>query len=155
MCRAASCGRSDRLPVPSPPWPSTFQQQFVPACLGVAVAAASSPLRSCWSVLTMANCLLGEPQSPYTTIIAVFHVVAFDFIAPLRQTVSRLTIRGISHSSFFSSMDSMAAKIQALGDLELAVLLCLVAQQHCIISTQNLLLDTLAHELQLVCPSLL
>jgi hypothetical protein len=52
-------------------------------------------------------------------------------------------------------MDSMAAKIQALGDLELAVLLCLVAQQHCIISTQNLLLDTLAHELQLVCPSLL
>ncbi|CAD0090735.1 unnamed protein product [Aureobasidium vineae] len=47
-------------------------------------------------------------------------------------------------------MDSTAAKIQALGDLELAVLLCLVAQQHCIISTQNLLLDTLAQELQLV-----
>ncbi|KAI4723673.1 hypothetical protein E4T48_00131 [Aureobasidium sp. EXF-10727] len=46
-------------------------------------------------------------------------------------------------------MESTAAKIQALGDLELAVLLCLVAQQHCIISTQNLLLDTLAHELQL------
>lgn len=48
-------------------------------------------------------------------------------------------------------MDSTAAKIQALGDLELAVLLCLVAQQHCIISTQNILIDSLAHELQLVC----
>jgi hypothetical protein len=47
-------------------------------------------------------------------------------------------------------MNSTAAKIQALGDLELAVLLCLTAQQHCIISTQNLLLDTLAQELQLV-----
>ena len=52
-------------------------------------------------------------------------------------------------------MDSTAAKIQALGDLELAVLLCLVAQQHCIISTHNLLLDTLAQELQLVRPYLL
>ena len=49
-------------------------------------------------------------------------------------------------------MDSTAAKIQALGDLELAVLLCLVAHQHCIISTHNLLLDTLAQELQLVRP---
>ncbi|KAG9947822.1 hypothetical protein KCU85_g5483, partial [Aureobasidium melanogenum] len=47
-------------------------------------------------------------------------------------------------------MDSTAAKIQALGDLELAVLLCLVAQQHCIISTQNILIDSLAHELQLI-----
>jgi hypothetical protein len=50
-------------------------------------------------------------------------------------------------------MDQTAAKIQALGDLELAVLLCLIAQQHCIISTQNLLLDTLAQELQLVSQS--
>ncbi|THY36359.1 hypothetical protein D6D01_00488 [Aureobasidium pullulans] len=47
-------------------------------------------------------------------------------------------------------MDTTAAKVQALGDLELAVLLCLVAQQHCIISTQNLLLDNLAQELQLI-----
>jgi len=47
-------------------------------------------------------------------------------------------------------MDTTAAKVQALGDLELAVLLCLVAQQHCIISTQNLLLDNLAQELKLV-----
>ncbi|THW66083.1 hypothetical protein D6D20_01601 [Aureobasidium pullulans] len=47
-------------------------------------------------------------------------------------------------------MDTTAAKVQALGDLELAVLLCLVAQQHCIISTQNLLLDNLAQELKLI-----
>ncbi|KAG9754406.1 hypothetical protein KCU73_g5667, partial [Aureobasidium melanogenum] len=47
-------------------------------------------------------------------------------------------------------MDPTAAKIQALGDLELAVLLCLVAQQHCIISTQNILIDSLAHELHLI-----
>ncbi|KAI5251832.1 hypothetical protein E4T42_04013 [Aureobasidium subglaciale] len=47
-------------------------------------------------------------------------------------------------------MDSTASRIQALGDLELAVLLCLVAQQHCIISAPNLLLDSLAQELQLI-----
>jgi hypothetical protein len=103
----------------------------------------------------MANCLLGEPQSPYTTIIAIFHVVVFGFTAPFRQAASRLTIRRFARLSPFSSMDSTAAKIQALGDLELAVLLCLVAQQHCMISTQNLLLDTLAHEIQLVRPFLL
>jgi hypothetical protein len=103
----------------------------------------------------MANCLPGEPQSPYTTIIAIFHVVVFGFTALFRQAGPLLTILEFGPSSPFSTMDSTAAKIQALGDLELAVLLCLVAQQHCIISTQNLLLDTLAHEIQLVRPFLL
>jgi hypothetical protein len=60
MCTAASCGRSDRRLVPSPPWPSTFQQQFVPACLGLAVASPSSPLRSCGSVHALANCSIGS-----------------------------------------------------------------------------------------------
>jgi hypothetical protein len=102
----------------------------------------------------MANCLLGEPQSPYTTIIAILNVVVFGFTAPFRQTASRLIVHRFGRLSPFSSMNTTAAKIQALGDLELAVLLCLVAQQHCIISTQNLLLDTLAHEIQLVRPFL-
>jgi hypothetical protein len=78
------------------------------------------------------------------------HVFFFDSAAKFKQSRSCLTIRRLDESSLFCDMNSTAAKIQALGDLELAVLLCLTAQQHCIISTQNLLLDTLAQELQLV-----
>jgi hypothetical protein len=51
-------------------------------------------------------------------------------------------------------MHVTASKIQTLADVELAVLLCLVAHQHCIISAHTLLLDSLAQELQLVCPVL-
>lgn len=40
--------------------------------------------------------------------------------------------------------------IQELGDLELAVLLSLVAQQHCIITTDTTFLPKLAQELRLV-----
>lgn len=41
-------------------------------------------------------------------------------------------------------------KAQALSDVELAVLLCLVSDQHCLLQTQQSLLDGLNHELQLV-----
>jgi hypothetical protein len=42
-------------------------------------------------------------------------------------------------------------KIQALSDAELAVLLCLGADQHCIIETDKYLLDGLEQELGIVC----
>lgn len=47
----------------------------------------------------------------------------------------------------------MASKIVDLGDLELAILVCLVAQQHCILSTTAPSNQGLQHELRLVCAS--
>lgn len=46
--------------------------------------------------------------------------------------------------------DSIAQKVQALGDLELAVLICLVSDQHSIIETQERLIDDVQEELTLV-----
>lgn len=46
--------------------------------------------------------------------------------------------------------DRVAIKVQALSDLELAVLVCLTANQHCIIETDRDLIDDVEAELQLV-----
>ncbi|KAF2706010.1 hypothetical protein K504DRAFT_387494 [Pleomassaria siparia CBS 279.74] len=46
--------------------------------------------------------------------------------------------------------DPIAEKVQALSDIELAVLLCLVADQHCIIETSKQLLLGLEQELQII-----
>ena len=45
---------------------------------------------------------------------------------------------------------NIVEKIQGLSDLELATLLCLVAGQHCIITTEEDALDELEQEIQLV-----
>lgn len=47
--------------------------------------------------------------------------------------------------------DDIAERVQALSDIELAVLLCLITAQHCIIETDNELLHDLDQELRLVC----
>jgi hypothetical protein len=44
----------------------------------------------------------------------------------------------------------IAEKVQALSDIELAALLCLVADQHCIVETEKDLIDGVEQELQLV-----
>lgn len=44
----------------------------------------------------------------------------------------------------------IAIKVQALSDLELAVLICLIADQHCIIETEQNLLKDVEEELRLV-----
>lgn len=44
----------------------------------------------------------------------------------------------------------VADKIHELSDLELATLLCLIANEHCIITTENDNLNELEQELQLV-----
>ena len=49
---------------------------------------------------------------------------------------------------------SIQAKIQELGDLELAILICLVAQEHCIFSTDADSSRQLHEELRLVCTSM-
>jgi hypothetical protein len=46
--------------------------------------------------------------------------------------------------------EALLDKVQDLSDLELAALLCLVAQEHCIIDTEPDALDELVLELQLV-----
>jgi hypothetical protein len=51
--------------------------------------------------------------------------------------------------------DDLASKVQALGDLELAVLICLVADQHCIIQTEKELIYHVGEELKLVRPRFL
>jgi hypothetical protein len=48
------------------------------------------------------------------------------------------------------SRDPLVEKVQTLSDLELAVLVCLVAEQHCIIQTEGQLLDDVEQELKLV-----
>ncbi|KAH9877688.1 hypothetical protein J1614_002905 [Plenodomus biglobosus] len=44
----------------------------------------------------------------------------------------------------------VADKVQMLGDLELATLICLVAEQHCIIEAEQELIDDVQEELKLV-----
>lgn len=46
--------------------------------------------------------------------------------------------------------EGLLEKVQELSDLELAALLCLTAQEHCIIDTEPDALDDLVLELQLV-----
>ena len=46
---------------------------------------------------------------------------------------------------------SIMAKVQDLSDIELALLLCLIANQHCIIHTTEESFEALEEELQLVC----
>jgi hypothetical protein len=41
-------------------------------------------------------------------------------------------------------------QVQFLSDLELAVLVCLVAEQHCIIQSERDLIDSVEEELKLV-----
>lgn len=42
-------------------------------------------------------------------------------------------------------------KVHDLSDLELAVLLCLISREHCLISTPSSAIDDVVLELQLVC----
>ena len=44
--------------------------------------------------------------------------------------------------------DNLLDKVHELSDLELAALLCLVAQEHCIIDTEPDALDELVQELE-------
>jgi hypothetical protein len=46
--------------------------------------------------------------------------------------------------------DSLLEKVHDLSDLELAVLLCLIRREHCLISTPVDALDDLIEELKLV-----
>jgi hypothetical protein len=46
--------------------------------------------------------------------------------------------------------DPLAAKVQSLSDLELAAVICLVAEQHCIIESEQELLNDVGKELELV-----
>ena len=46
--------------------------------------------------------------------------------------------------------ETLLSKIHELSDLELAALLCLVAQEHCIIDTEPDTLDDVVQELELV-----
>ncbi|KAI2643540.1 hypothetical protein GGS21DRAFT_496897 [Xylaria nigripes] len=46
--------------------------------------------------------------------------------------------------------EALVLKVRALGDIELAALLCLISREHCIISTEKEYLDDLTAELQLV-----
>jgi hypothetical protein len=46
--------------------------------------------------------------------------------------------------------DRITEKVQALSDLELAVLICLVADQHCIIEAEKEVIGEVQEELKLV-----
>ncbi|KAK7728978.1 hypothetical protein SLS57_002210 [Botryosphaeria dothidea] len=51
------------------------------------------------------------------------------------------------------AVERVADKVQTLSDLELAALLCLVAEQHAIIEAHSSQLDALTQELQLIAGS--
>lgn len=46
--------------------------------------------------------------------------------------------------------EQLAEKVQALSDIELAVLICLVTDQHCIIEAERGAIDSVQEELKLV-----
>jgi hypothetical protein len=46
--------------------------------------------------------------------------------------------------------EELLQKIQGLGDLDLAALLCIISREHCIIGTEPEAMDDLVDELQLV-----
>lgn len=46
--------------------------------------------------------------------------------------------------------ETLIGRVRTLSDLELALLLCLVAKEHCIVTTDADALDNLVQELQLV-----
>jgi hypothetical protein len=48
-------------------------------------------------------------------------------------------------------LERIGEKVRTLSDLELAVLLCLVSDRHCIIQTEEDLLDAVENELHIVC----
>ena len=47
--------------------------------------------------------------------------------------------------------ETVKARLHELGDLELAILICLIAQEHCMFSTENGLNAQLQDELMLLC----
>ncbi|KAF1357429.1 hypothetical protein EJ07DRAFT_129072 [Lizonia empirigonia] len=49
-----------------------------------------------------------------------------------------------------AARDLLVEKVQILSDLELAVLVCIVAEQHCIVQTEGQLLDNVEEELKLI-----
>ena len=49
-----------------------------------------------------------------------------------------------------AEMERVVAQVQELTDIELALLICLIANEHCIIQTEKESLDALQDELQLV-----
>lgn len=61
----------------------------------------------------------------------------------------------INNSTDKKSMDDetsrLVNKVQELGDIELAALLCLIAQEHCIIEADEEELENVEQELGLVC----
>lgn len=56
----------------------------------------------------------------------------------------------VSLHSLMADDETLLSKVQDLSDLELATLICLVAQEHCIIETEPDALDDLVRELELV-----
>jgi hypothetical protein len=49
----------------------------------------------------------------------------------------------------------LSDKVQELGDIELAALLCLITEEHCIIEAEPAELENVQQELRLVCAKLL
>lgn len=59
----------------------------------------------------------------------------------------------VSYSALAMADHGLIDKVHDLSDLELAVLLCLISREHCLISTPSSAIDDLVLELQLVCLS--
>lgn len=75
---------------------------------------------------------------------------AYILPPPFRIPVCEVGARHTRHKAMEGAGGHIAEKVQALSDIELALLLCLVADQHCIIETDEPLLDGLEHELRIV-----
>lgn len=85
MCTAVSFGRSDRRLSPSPPWPSTFQQQFMPApwTLGSSLSLAHRAHCVAAGLCAQGLPVIATPGSltrPCTITIVLSHVFTFDFV---------------------------------------------------------------------------
>lgn len=56
----------------------------------------------------------------------------------------------LRNASMEQTRDLLVEKVQTLSDLELAALVCLVAEQHCIVESERQTLDNVEEELKLV-----
>ena len=77
---------------------------------------------------------------------------SFSLARLFRTCGKRLLLRSLraKQISSMSNMEGVVAKVQSLSDLELATLLCLVAKQHCLIETEEDVIDDLSQEVALV-----
>lgn len=87
--------------------------------------------------------------SPSFTPATNLALVNFELTGVVHQACERCSLE--HRRKMNGTHDRLVEKVQTLSDLELAVLVCIVAEQHCIVQTEVQLIESVEEELKLVC----